>query len=248
MIPAMYRPCIVIPYYRHPLTIATTVARLKPFGVPCRIVDDGSGAGSGAVLQALARDEAAWVEVVRHDRNRGKGAAVMAACEQARREGFTHAIQIDADGQHDSADLPRLLQLSREHPAALVTGVPIYDASVPRARLYGRYLTHACVWAETLSFEIRDSMCGFRVYPIAPALAIWNEGNVGARMDFDTGIMVRMFWNGARVISVPTRVTYPPGGVSHFRMLRDNLRMTWMHLRLLAGMCLRAPRLMRGMR
>ena len=239
--PPAYRPCIVIPFYRHEGAIAGTVQRLKRFGLSCSIVDDGSGESSRAVLQDIARREADWVRLCGYARNRGKGEAVMTGCAHARAAGFTHAIQIDADGQHDADDLPRLLAVSRAQPQALVTGIPIFDESVPKARLYGRYLTHFWVWVQTLSFQIRDSMCGFRVYPLDTALAIWSEGHVGRRMDFDTEIMVRMFWRGVTVLSVPTRVTYPADGVSHFRMVRDNVRLTWMHLRLLAGMCLRLP-------
>lgn len=236
-----YRPCIIIPFYRHEGAIAGTVQRLKRFGLRCSIVDDGSGESSRAALQDIARREADWVRLCGYEQNRGKGEAVMTGCAQARAAGFTHAIQIDADGQHDADDLPRLLAVSRAQPQALVTGIPIFDESVPRARLYGRYLTHFWVWVQTLSFQIRDSMCGFRVYPLDTALAVWSEGRVGRRMDFDTEIMVRMFWRGVTVLSVPTRVTYPADGVSHFRMVRDNVRLTWMHLRLLAGMCLRLP-------
>ena len=239
--PGGYRPCIVIPYYRHEAAIAATVQRLKRFGLDCWIVDDGSGESSREVLQDIARRESGWVHLCGYQENRGKGEAVMMGCARAAAAGFTHAVQIDADGQHDSDDLPLLLSMSRSRPEALVTGIPVYDQSVPRARLYGRYLTHFWVWVQTLSFQIRDSMCGFRVYPLAPALAIWNQGRVGRRMDFDTEIMVRMFWRGSPVLSVPTRVTYPADGVSHFRMVRDNIRLTWMHLRLLAGMCLRLP-------
>jgi len=238
---AAYRPCIVIPYYRHEGAIAATIAQLRGFGLPCWIVDDGSGESSRAVLQDIARREASWLQVCGYEHNRGKGEAVMTGCARAAAAGYTHALQIDADGQHDAADLPQLLAQSRARPEALVTAIPVYDTSVPKARLYGRYLTHFWVWVETLSFEIRDSMCGFRVYPLAPALLLWRQGSVGRRMDFDTEIMVRMFWRGAPVLSLPSRVTYPADGVSHFRMLHDNLRLTAMHLRLLGGMLLRLP-------
>jgi len=242
--PVPYRPCIVIPFYRHEGAIAGTVERLKPFGLSCWIIDDGSGEPSRAVLHAIATREADWVHLSSHPKNRGKGEAVMTGCREARAAGFTHVVQIDADGQHDASDLPRLLSVSRAQPQALVTGIPVYDQSVPKARLYGRYLTHVLVWVHTLSLQIRDSMCGFRVYPVDTALAVWNQGQVGRRMEFDTEIMVRMFWRGVPVRSVPTRVTYPADGVSHFHMVRENLRLAWMHLRLLAGMCLRLPRLL----
>lgn len=238
---APFRPCIVIPFYRHQGAIAGTVQRLKPFGLSCWIVDDGSGEQSRRILQEIAQREADWVHLLGYAQNRGKGEAVMAGCAQIRAAGFTHAVQIDADGQHDANDLPRLLALARAQPHALVTGIPIYDQTVPKVRRYGRYLTHFWVWVQTLSFQIRDSMCGFRVYPLDAVLAIWNDGGVGRRMDFDTEIMVRMFWRGVPVLSVPTRVTYPADGVSHFHMVGDNLRLIWMHLRLLAGMCVRLP-------
>ncbi len=243
---APFRPCIVIPFYRHERAIAAVIDRLKPFGLDCWIVDDGSGAQSRPTLHAIATRESTWLHLHRLAQNRGKGAAVMSGCARALAQGFTHAVQIDADGQHDIADLPRLLECARAQPHALVTGVPRFDASVPPLRFYGRYLTHFWVWVETLSFEIRDSMCGFRVYPLSTTLSVWDEGDVGRRMDFDTGIMVRMFWRGVRVLSVPTQVTYPVDGVSHFRMLRDNLRLTWMHLRLILGMSMRLPRLLFG--
>lgn len=241
---ASYRPCIVIPFYRHEGAIAGTVERLKPFGLKCWIVDDGSGDSSRDVLQQIVTREAHWVRLSSHVRNRGKGEAVMTGLREARAAGFTHAVQIDADGQHDASDLPHLLAVSRAQPQALVTGIPVYDESVPKARLYGRYLTHALVWLQTLSLQIRDSMCGFRVYPVDTALAVWDQDHVGRRMEFDTEIMVRMFWRGVPVRSVPTRVTYPADGVSHFHMVRENLRLIWMHLRLLVGMCLRLPRLL----
>lgn len=238
--------CIVIPYYNHPHAIAGVVASLEPLGLPCRIVDDGSDAASQQVLAQIATRED-WVSVQRLPVNRGKGAAVMAGCDAALAEGFTHALQIDADGQHDVSTLPVLIEHARREPAAMVTGQAVYDDSVPRARQYGRYLTHVWVWINTLSFEIRDSMCGLRVYPLAAATQVWRQQRIGERMDFDTEILVRLSWNGIRVINVPTRVSYPRDGVSHFRMLKDNVYISRMHTRLFFGMLWRLPRLL-GMR
>jgi len=169
----------------------------------------------------------------------------MAGCVAAAAAGHSHVIQVDADGQHDLADLPRMLVLARARPNVLVTGVPLYDATVPKARLYGRYITHFWVWIHTLSLGIRDSMCGYRVYPLAPTLAVWSEERVGRRMDFDTDILVRLYWRGTPIIELPTRVIYPADGVSHFKMLADNLRISSMHTRLFFGMVWRLPRLLR---
>ena len=120
----------------------------------------------------------------------------------------------------------------------------MFGADVPRHRHYGRYLTHGMVWLNTLSFAIRDSMCGFRLYPLAPALEAWGRMRAGRRMDFDTEILVRMYWDGTPVVNLPTAVRYPLDGVSHFDLLRDNLRITAMHTRLFLGMLLRLPRLL----
>lgn len=244
MMGAAFSPVAVVPVFNHPGAIAGLVAALRGHGLPVVLVDDGSEPGCAAVLRELA--EAAPGEVFLHrlGHNQGKGAAVMAGLREAERLGHSHALQIDADGQHDPADVPRFLALARENPHAVVNGRPLYDDSVPRGRLYGRYLTHVWVWINTLSFDIRDSMCGFRVYPLAPTLALLDAARIGTRMDFDTEVLVRLHWRGLAVRDCPTRVVYPPGGVSHFRMLRDNLRISAMHTRLFFGMLLRLPRLL----
>ncbi|HWU69166.1 MAG TPA: glycosyltransferase family 2 protein [Stenotrophobium sp.] len=240
-----FRPCIVVPFFNHAQAIAGTIGALRQLGLPCWLVDDGSDATATPVLDELARQEAGWLHLIRYQPNQGKGEAVMRGCAAAHAQGHSHAVQVDADGQHDIGDIPALLALAAANPRALVTGVPVYDASVPRGRLYGRYITHFWVWLHTLSFEIRDSMCGFRVYPLSESLELWRSERVGRRMDFDTDIMVRLWWRGTPVLSRPTRVTYPQDGVSHFNMLRDNLRISWMHTRLFCGMLLRLPRLLR---
>jgi glycosyltransferase involved in cell wall biosynthesis len=237
------KSCIVIPFYNHAGAIAHVVDSLEPLGLPCFIVDDGSDAGAQQALSLIAARQS-WVKVLRLPQNGGKGAAVMAGCDAALAAGFTHALQIDADGQHDVADAPRLLEESRRDPAAMVSGEAVYDSSVPRSRRYGRYLTHLWVWINTLSFDIRDSMCGFRVYPLAPSCEIWRQYRIGKRMDFDTEIMVRLHWSGVRIIAVPTRVTYPRDGVSHFKMLEDNVFISRMHTRLFFGMLRRLPMLL----
>lgn len=238
---AVFRACIVVPYYRHERAISDLLARLLPHGLPVFVVDDGSGGEASRVVAELVAARPDALRLIALPTNRGKGAAVRAGCEAASAAGYSHAVQIDADGQHDTDDLPKLVGIARAHPDAVVTGIPVYDDSVPRHRFYGRYLTHGLVWLHTLSREIVDSMCGFRVYPLAAALALWAREPVGRRMDFDTDILVRLHWSGLRVVSVPTRVTYPSDGVSHFDLLRDNLRMARLHARLFGGMLQRAP-------
>ena len=241
---AAFSPLLVIPVFDHERAIGPLLARLRPHGVPCLLVDDGSGAECAAVLRARVAAEPQWLSLLRLDSNQGKGAAVMAGLREAGRRGHSHVLQLDADGQHEAADVPAFLAMARAEPGAVINGRPVYDASVPRGRLYGRYATHVWVWINTLSFDIADSMCGFRVYPLAPTLALIEGAHVGRRMDFDTEIIVRLHWTGVPVRNRPTRVTYPEDGVSHFDLWRDNLRISAMHARLFFGMLRRLPRLL----
>ncbi|MEX5410673.1 glycosyltransferase family 2 protein [Atlantibacter hermannii] len=239
----LFSPCVVIPCYNHGAMMAQVLTRLAPFGLPCIVVDDGSDAATQQALAQLQADFPA-LTLVRLAQNAGKGAAVIRGLEVARDAGYSHAVQVDADGQHAIEDIPQFLAEAERHPEALISGQPIYDDSIPRSRLYGRWVTHVWVWIETLSLSLKDSMCGFRVYPVAPTLALAQHIALGRRMDFDTEVMVRLYWRGHPSYFIPTRVTYPQDGLSHFDALRDNLRISWMHTRLFFGMLPRAPGLL----
>ncbi|PUA19795.1 glycosyltransferase family 2 protein [Glaciimonas sp. PCH181] len=240
----VFNPCAVIPVYNHEHAIGVVVNAILVHRLPCILVDDGSSAKCAAVLAALAAAHPDQIILLRHSVNRGKGGAVVTGIEHASEVGFTHALQIDADGQHCTDDIPRFLAQSAARPEAVIAGCPQYDESVPKLRFYGRYLTHIWVWINTLSLEIKDSMCGFRVYPLPPFVALARRRVLGQHMDFDTDVIVRLYWEGIRVINFPTKVGYPSDGVSHFRMVQDNLLITRMHATLFAGMLLRAPRLL----
>ena len=232
----------VIPVYNHGGPVGGVVAALRAHGLPVLLVDDASEPGCAAVLDGLALQPDVFLE--RLPANQGKGGAVMAGLRRAARLGWTHVLQIDADGQHDTRDVPNFVAAAAAEPARLICGCPVYDDSVPRVRLYGRYATHIWVWINTLGFEIRDSMCGFRVYPLAATLRCMERQFIGRRMDFDTEIAVRLVWSGMKVTNLPTRVRYPEDGVSHFRAWQDNLLISAMHTRLFFGMLLRAPALL----
>ncbi len=238
-----FDPCFVVPVYNHGTTISATAAALRRHGLTIYLVDDGSDAATATTLDRLAADDP-LIRLIRRPRNGGKGAAVMDGFRAAQRDGRTHALQVDADGQHALDDVDRFLAASRQAPDKVVCGVPDYDHSVPRARLYGRYATHVWVWIETLSFDIRDAMCGFRLYPLEPTCQLISEVRLGTRMDFDIDVLVRLYWRGVRIVNLPTRVSYPKGGISHFRMLRDNALISWAHTRLAIGMLLRMPLLL----
>ncbi len=231
--------CIVIPVYNHGDAIGRTVQALRVHGLKIILVDDGSDAATQRQLAPLA--DGSHVQLLRLPSNRGKGVAAMTGFREAHRQGFTHVIQIDADGQHDATDVPKFVAAASANPSAMICGQAVYDRSVPTSRKIGRYITHTWVWIETLSFRIKDSMCGFRLYPLAQTIRVIDRSHIGARMDFDTEIAVRLAWTGVPAINIPTHVAYPLDGVSHFRMWHDNARISLMHTRLCFGMLWRLP-------
>lgn len=225
------RLCAIVPTYRHVEALPALSKALRGACETVFIVDDGNEGEARAAIAAM-HDPGDGVEVVRQSANGGKGAAMMLGFRTAIARGFTHALQIDADGQHDVADLGKFVGAARRNPGALICGRAVYDESVPKARKIGRTITHFWVWVETMSFDIADTMCGYRIYPLDAVEPVLRAGGLGQRMDFDTEIAVRLHWRGARVVNVPTRVIYPAGNVSNFQMLRDNLRISLMHTRL----------------
>ncbi len=235
--------CAVVPVYNHGAAVGAVLAGLRSFGLQCLLVDDGSEPGCARILDDLAAREPASCKLIRLTKNGGKGAAMIAGMHAAGQAGYSHILQVDADGQHDLTDVPRFIELARAHPDHVITGYPIFDTSVPAARYYGRYATHVWVWINTLSLQIRDAMCGFRVYPLESTLALIDGTPIGQRMEFDIEILVRLSWRGVTVTGLPTRVRYPLDGVSHFHIGRDNLLITWMHTRLFFGMLGRLPML-----
>ncbi|EHN71088.1 glycosyltransferase family 2 protein [Aliivibrio fischeri] len=239
-----FRPCFLIPCYNHGKTIPAVVESLMSYGYPMIIVDDGSENETKRILEEVTQHNKS-ITLITLAENQGKGGAVIAGIEKAYQQSYSHAIQIDADGQHDLEALPKLIAESQEHPTALISGQPIYDESVPKSRLYGRYATHIWVWIETLSFAIKDSMCGFRSYPIGPTINVLERAVIGRRMDFDTEIMVRMYWNETDIRFINTRVIYPEDGISHFDALWDNVKISWMHTKLFFGMLPRIPSLLK---
>ena len=236
-----FRPVVLIPVYDHEAAIETTLKNILEYDCPVLLVDDGSKPSCHAVLVELSEKYSDRVTLLVLAKNSGKGFAVKTGFRALLEGGYSHAIQVDADGQHDASDMLAFIDAARKNPEALVAGYPKYDESVPKLRYYGRYLTHVWVWINTLSFSIRDSMCGFRMYPLAAIVQQFEEEKCGDRMDFDTEAIVRWSWRDGRIINVPTQVHYPIDGVSHFNMWHDNFLITLMHTRLFLGMLRRLP-------
>jgi len=239
-----FNPCLLIPVFNHGPGLAATLAELAPLQHPVIVVDDGSDASSRIIIDAAVQGHS-WIRLLRRARNGGKGAAVKDGLELAQRCGYSHALQIDADRQHDCSDIERFLHEARVHPDAFVIGTARFNDSVPRVRRIARGLTHFWVRINTLSFDIEDSMCGFRVYPVALVTPLLRQIFTGNHMQFDMEILVRAHWRGHRFINVPTNVDYPVGGASHFRLVRDNILISAMHAKLFFGMLFQLPTLLR---
>jgi glycosyltransferase involved in cell wall biosynthesis len=239
------KPGLVIPICDHGDTIGAVVESLAKLDLPCIIVDDGSGEATRAELD-LVEERHSWVRVLRHADNLGRGAALRTAYRAALARGLTHVVQIDADGQHDAGDVPRLLEAAAADPEALVLGEPIFDEFVPWHRLHGRKLSKAAVWLLTSSTAVRDPLCGFRCIPLAATVALIDRLPCGDRMDFDPALIIRLVRAGLPVANVPTAVCYPDGGYSNFRMLKDNALIAGVYLRLLLEPARRSRQAVKG--
>ena len=235
--------CLLIPHFNHGRQLAAFLPRLVATELPCVIVDDGSDEQSLSILKA-ATAPYSNIHIFEQRRNRGKGAAVKAGIYHARALGFTHAVQIDADGQHNTADLPIFLEASKQQPLAIICGKPVFDESAPKARIYGRKVTDFWVALETLSLKIKDGLCGFRVYPLSQIENVLDHFYLGNRMDFDTELLVKAVWMDVPLLFIKTHVIYPEQNVSHFNYLRDNLMLIRLHTRLMLGMLIRLPKLL----
>tara|TARA_B110000503_G_C7173241_1_gene425527 strand:+ start:5401 stop:6084 length:684 start_codon:yes stop_codon:yes gene_type:complete len=211
-------------------------------GFPIILVDDGSDFECAEVLRVI-NAQVESVMLLRLPDNLGKGGAVKAGIYLAEEIGFSHALQLDADGQHDIGDIDLFLSIARDHPEDLVLGCPLFDDSIPKNRYYARYLTHVWVWINTLSFQVKDSMCGFRVYPLHQMRTLLDRHTLGNRMEFDVEIVVRWCWRGLGVRNVETKVSYPRDGISHFQGFKDNLLIACMHTKLFFLMLFQLPAL-----
>jgi glycosyltransferase involved in cell wall biosynthesis len=242
-VPASGTHLVLIPSYNSGARAAQTVREARRFWNPVWVVVDGSNDGSERQLLELAREDAG-VRVIVLSRNRGKGAALLEGLRAAAAAGFTHVLTMDSDGQHPPEWIPEFMAASLRTADAAILGDPIFDATAPRERVLGRRISNWWADLETLWAGIGDSLFGFRVYPIDPLRHIMEGTRWMRRFDFDCEAAVRLTWLGVRLINIRVPVRYlgtDEGGVSHFRYLRDNAWLTWMHTRLVFGFLLRLP-------
>lgn len=229
------RHVVIVPSYNTGARLPRTIADIRAAGWPVIVVIDGSTDNSAALVRArFASDPNVLARVL--PRNQGKGAAVAHGLSLARARGFTHAVTMDADGQHSVAHIGEMIEVSRAHPDAMVLGTPVFDASAPALRVWGHRIANFWTGVVTAPGAIADSLFGFRVYPIAPLIEAFAATTRMRRFDFDSEAAIRLYWAGVRPINVATPVRYyreVEGGVSHFRYWRDNRLLIAMYIRLL---------------
>lgn len=234
-----FRYSAIVPVYRHEAASRHVVEELARHGLHVFLVDDGNTLEGHQILKQIAND-IPHTTLITHKVNGGKGKAVCSGLKYAYKAGFTHALQVDADGQHDLGAVPFFIEKSREHPKDLICAYPKYDASVPKAREQGRKITNFWVTLETLSTRIPDSMCGFRMYPLK---SVWPVAKKirNYRMGFDIEILVKLSWKNVYMRFFPLKVNYPEDGISNFRMFHDNVAISLTHAKLFCGMLFRLP-------
>jgi len=230
----------LIPVYNHWKALHKILETLQDFELGCILVDDGSDAETKQHLKSVYENFKTATLVTRES-NGGKGAAVMEGLKTAKNLGYTNAMQIDADAQHDLSAIPEFLNAARNNPDYLIAGLPKYDDSAPKSRTIARRITNFWVAIETLSMSIKDSMCGFRIYPVDKCCNLMNNGFWTYRMGFDIEIFVRLHWAGVPFLFLPVNVFYFKDNESHFRMFRDNFEISKVHTLLFFGMLRRLP-------
>ncbi len=222
-----FSPIIIIPFYNHLDQFIKFLPRLKNISVDILVSNDGSTQEQSEKLQSICSENNFFY--ISQDKNQGKGSATHQAFIWASNHNYTHALQIDADGQHDINDIQNFLDLARKNPTAIICGVPVFDSSVPKHRKIGHRITTFWTHIETFSSKIiQDGLCGYRLYPIQSTLKLFSSCKF-MRMGFDIEILVRAYWNLIPIINLETRVTYPDTGLSHFKTLKDNIKISLLH-------------------
>lgn len=234
---------LLIPSYNTGPIVMKVVQEALRMWQPVWVVIDGSDDGTAELLEKLAESEPE-LSVLRHSVNQGKGSAIYTGLQEALKQKFTHILTMDADAQHPATSIRSFMEISMAHPQSMVLGVPVFDEHAPALRINGRRVSNFWANLETLWQGIGDSLFGFRIYPLGPLKAVMDSTSFARRFDFDPEVAVRMVWRGIPVINRPVPVRYPgieEGGVSQFNYLRDNILLTWMHIRLLSGFLVRLP-------
>ena len=231
----------VVPVYNHGSALEGVVKNLVRYNFPIIVVDDGNDESNKNAIAEVVKNYPLCILVSR-EKNGGKGKALADGVRKANELGLTHILQIDSDGQHDAERIKHFLEVSEKNPEAIICGYPEYDESAPAHRVKARAIANGWIHFVTLSKDIKDALIGFRIYPVVPYVKLLNSPEIiDARMGYDIEVLVRLFWRNVPVISESVKVTYPVDGISNFRVVRDNIRISLTYTRLCLGMIFRLP-------
>ncbi|MCF3651476.1 glycosyltransferase family 2 protein [Synoicihabitans lomoniglobus] len=250
MTPPSRTHLVLIPSYNTGPRLADTVTAALAQWSPVWVVVDGSTDGCDEAVRTLAAQDPR-LRVITRPTNGGKGAAVATGVTAAHAAGFTHVLTMDADGQHPADHIAPFMAASQAQLAALILGRPVFGPEVPLERLHGRKLSVGLAYLEILGAGIDDPLFGFRVYPVAALARAFTTTRRARGFDFDPEVAVRLFWAGVPTVNLPAPCRYlakNDGGVSHFHYLRDNLKLIWLHTRLLSQLLWRWPQIRRRRR
>lgn len=205
--------CIVVPTYNNQLTIGDVINDILKVTPDIVVVNDGSTDGTDEILSTIP-----GIKVITHERNLGKGAALVSGLRFAAHSNYDYTITMDGDGQHLAADLPKFLEEMENHPGALIVGRR--NLTGGGKRLKSRLLrAHSNFWVWVLTQKwVGDSQCGFRAYPLASILELSLRKK---KYDFEIEVLVKGLWTGIPIHEVPIAVNYVAGSKSHFRPFRD---------------------------
>ncbi|MCR4942548.1 MAG: glycosyltransferase family 2 protein [Campylobacter sp.] len=224
----------LIPYYNHPYTIGKLTQILQGYAYDILIVDDGSNEDGKSALKALNASnlnlqmQKAKLMLYTKESNEGKGSAIKKGLGLAYLLGYSHAFCVDADLQHDLSNFDEFMRSCEQNPEAIICANPIYSDNAPKSRLYGRKITNFWVQINTLGGDIKDCMCGMRIYPLKNMQEIYPKCKSDA-MDFDIEIFVMAYKFGIKFVWIDTKVSYEENGISHFKYLKDNLKISKVH-------------------
>lgn len=231
--PTNFTPIVVIPTFNHGSTVVQIAQRCRDLGLPVIIVNDGSTDNTTNRLTTLTEAESADLQILTHPRNRGKAAAIATGAEHAATLGASHVITIDADGQLDPEDIPKLIEHSRQQPEALILGRrPDTIPNRPARCSVGRRAASLALLAQT-GTRLSDTQCGLRIYPIGVLLNIRCHAS---RYAYEAEIIARAIWAGVMAIEVPVGCRYfeESQRISHWKPWQDSIRQAGVHLRLVA--------------
>lgn len=231
----IFTPCLIIPAYNHYRKIPDILEKARELNLPTLVIDDGNRTEISLELKKIVSNYP-HTEIEIHPENRGKGAAVQTGFRWAIKNKYTHIVQIDADGQHEINDIPKFLETAKKFPEHLILGQPVYDATIPKSRYMGRYITHFWVAVETLTRAVGDTLCGFRVYPTIAVEKLLQKSKLKNRMDFDCEVAVKLYWQKVNIKHVDTKVIYGGEESSNFRLLKDNVLISLNHTSLVIQM------------